>query len=109
MARIQDESLFRQVCETFVRDAPDRVASIRGALDRGRPADAAVSAHALKAAAANVGAEQCRMVAAELERQARRGDGAEVRAVLPLFEDAWHQFREALAAVGWGGGNPEVP
>jgi HPt (histidine-containing phosphotransfer) domain-containing protein len=109
LARIQDEALFRLVCETFHGDAPRLVARVREALDAGRPGDAVVSAHALKAAAANVGAEQCRALAADMERLARSGDGALVRGLLPLFDEAFRRFQDALAAAGWsvaGTGRP---
>lgn len=101
MGRIQDESLLRLVALTFHRDAPMLLARIQRDLQEASCKEAVVAAHALKAAAANVGAEQCRALAAAMELRARSGEKEEVQRLMLRFEDEFRRFQAALAESGW--------
>ncbi len=100
-ARIQDEQLLVLVCRMFNREAPQLLASLKAALKASNTQDAAIYAHSLKAAAANVGAEQCRAFCAEMERLAKSGNSAGVAQIVPKFDDAFKYFQQALSAAGW--------
>ncbi len=101
MDRIQDENLLRMVCGIFDQEAPVLLARVHEALSSEQCAEAAVSAHALKAAAANVGAEQCRAIASELEDFSKACKSVEALALLPAFQHALALCRQALAEAGF--------
>ncbi len=62
-----DRDLLRELYHAFALDAPLKLQTLRHALDDARRDDAARQAHALKGAAAAIGAEPCRQLALELE------------------------------------------
>lgn len=68
-----DPGLLQELVELFVDDAGRRVKGILVALDRGDVETVARAAHALKSAAANLGAFGFSSACRELETQARQG------------------------------------
>lgn len=68
-----DPGLLEELVELFVDDAGRRVEGILVALDRGDVETVARAAHALKSAAANLGAFEFSSACRELETQARQG------------------------------------
>jgi CheY-like chemotaxis protein/HPt (histidine-containing phosphotransfer) domain-containing protein len=69
MARLMDdEELAQLVVEGFLEDIPRQIAALRGYLEAGDSAGAKLKAHTIKGAAANVGGERLREVAAEMEK-----------------------------------------
>jgi HPt (histidine-containing phosphotransfer) domain-containing protein len=69
MARLMDdEELMRAVAEGFLEDIPRQMEALRGCLEAGDAVGAKLKAHTIKGAAANVGGERLREVAAEMEK-----------------------------------------
>lgn len=76
MARLVDElghGQVAQVCDVFVADAGDVVASVRGACESGDADAAARAAHRLKSGSGFVGALGLSSLCAEIEDLARHG------------------------------------
>ena len=74
LARLDgDAALGREILAVFLQDTPGRLAALEEAVDRGRPDEVRVLAHALKGAAANVGALAFSRAAQDVEKAARAG------------------------------------
>jgi CheY-like chemotaxis protein len=96
-------ALLDVVVEAFAADAPQRLSTLRAAVDAGDPALAASAAHALKGAAGNLGATAVAALGDEVEAAARGGDLAAARDLLAPLED---ELRGALAALARQEGAP---
>ncbi|NLI75253.1 MAG: Hpt domain-containing protein [Candidatus Riflebacteria bacterium] len=74
LARLDgDAALGREILAVFLQDTPGRLAALEEAVGRGRPDDVRILAHALKGAAANVGALAFSRAAQAVEKAARAG------------------------------------
>ena len=96
------EKLLGQMIRLFLENAPNRMAQIRAGLDGGDIKESEKGAHSLKSSSANVGAQQVRGIAAEMERTAAGGDAAAASALLPSLESAFSQAIAALESVEKG-------
>jgi two-component system sensor histidine kinase/response regulator len=90
-----DPGLLEELVELFVDDASRRVESILVALDRGDVETVARAAHALKSAAANLGAFTFSHACRDLEARARQGSE-----ITPLARRVARLFPEVTAALG---------
>jgi len=84
------------VLEAFVQDMPCRIASLKKLLDRGDAPGAALEAHSIKGAAANVGGDALRAAAYAIEIAADSGDLCSAKAALPTLKD---QFNDLECAI----------
>jgi HPt (histidine-containing phosphotransfer) domain-containing protein len=69
------------ILHTFLRQAPDRLATLAAAVTSGQPDDIAQAAHAFRGAVATIGAHELAGLLERIESAARRGDVAQVREV----------------------------
>ena len=69
-----DQELLDEALAAFIEHLPASVARLAEAVEAADAADVALRAHALKGSAANLGAEQARRYAAQLEQLARAED-----------------------------------
>jgi HPt (histidine-containing phosphotransfer) domain-containing protein len=96
------EKLLGQMIRLFLANAPGRMTQIREGIGGGDIKESEKGAHSLKSSAANVGAQQVRAIAADMERAAAGGDTAAVSALLPSLESAFSQAVTALESVEKG-------
>jgi CheY-like chemotaxis protein/HPt (histidine-containing phosphotransfer) domain-containing protein len=94
-----DGSMVAGVIASFLGDAPGRIAAIRGAQAAGDAAGLAAAAHALKGAAANIGAERLQDRLTGIEMLAREGRPQEARKAVDALEES---LADARAALGTG-------
>jgi PAS domain S-box-containing protein len=100
LARLMgDEDLARDVAKGFVADIPRQIQLLRTSLDAGEIGAVVGRAHQIKGAAANVGAEALRAVAAEMEEAGRTGDATPVAVLLPVLEERFTELRRAMAEL----------
>jgi HPt (histidine-containing phosphotransfer) domain-containing protein len=94
------ESLAREVADTFLTEAPKRLAALDAALDAGEWDAAALAAHAVVSGASMIGLVEVATVARQVEfvtRESRRPPDAQLAAL----RDAVGESRDALAtAIG---------
>ena len=76
-----------------------QIAVLEGALLSGSVKDALRAAHAIKGAAANIGADQLRVLASELEAVVRSGGLEFAKPLLDRLRDAQVATRAALEAA----------
>ncbi|MEI6670104.1 MAG: response regulator [Acidobacteriota bacterium] len=93
---MDDEDLVRTVATAFLSDFPQQFAALNVHLDKRDVPATQRLAHSIKGAAANMGANAMRSVAADLEQSARRGDLAAVRAGLPDLTAQFTRLKDAL-------------
>ena len=94
--------LTRQMVRLFLESAPDRIDQIR-TCEEDDPGDVPErGGHSLKSSAANVGAQEVRRIAGEIEDHAANGNLEAVRGLLPELEVAFNRAREVLESLTIG-------
>ena len=88
-----------EVLSMFFSEADRQIAVLEGALLSGSVKDALRAAHAIKGAAANIGADQLRVLASELEAVVRSGGLEFAKPLLDRLRDAQVATRAALEAA----------
>ncbi len=105
IARLREwggDKLVGQMVKLFLANSPARVDQIRAGLESNDAQESERGAHSLKSSAANVGGEEVRRIALEMEGAAAKGDLEAVRGLLPSLEEAYQRTRAALEAVEQG-------
>ena len=92
-----NQELANVVLGGFVQDLPQRLQALREMLDGGRMEDATRQAHTIKGAAATVGGEALRGVAAAAEAAGRKGDAQALRELLPRLADQAAELQRVIA------------
>jgi len=93
---MDDEGLARVIIESFLKDIPKRIESLKACLKTGDAPGLELSAHTIKGASANVGGEALREVAFEMEKAGKAGNLALVEGLLPEMETQFARLREAM-------------
>jgi len=91
-----DQPLADETIRLFVSDTPARIQSLAGAIAFGRFVLATDAAHAIKGAAATIGAEAMSAIAKQIEAAARAHDAQAMTALLPALK---HQFARLQAEL----------
>ncbi|MFZ1083457.1 MAG: PAS domain S-box protein [Terracidiphilus sp.] len=91
-----DEELARIVIEAFLEDAPHQIQELKNLARNGDAAASGRLAHSIKGAAANVGGERVRKVAAEMEKAADSGSVNAVNQRMKELEAQFHLLRDAI-------------
>ncbi len=86
---MNDKELARIVIASFLEDIPLQIHALKDCLARGDAVIAERQAHTMKGAAANIGAEVVRTIAAEMEKSAKDGN---LRAVQTRMSELELQF-----------------
>jgi HPt (histidine-containing phosphotransfer) domain-containing protein len=105
IARLREwggDKLVGQMAKLFLANSPARVQQIRAGVEGNDAQEAERGAHSLKSSAANVGGEEVRRIALEMEGAAARGDLEAVRSLMPMLEEAFRRTCTALEAVERG-------
>jgi DNA-binding response OmpR family regulator len=90
--------LFSDLAETFLRDAPVRLAELRRAVEAGDADLVQRSAHALRGSSGSMGATQMAQFCAGLQDAGARGDLEQSIGLLGRLEAEFGRVRPALAA-----------
>jgi HPt (histidine-containing phosphotransfer) domain-containing protein len=91
-----DRELAGSVLQAFLEDVPSQLHKLRDRLDERDPQGARSHAHALKGAAATVGAEGLQALARALERA---GGAGELEQCGPLLADVIQEFERFQSAL----------
>jgi CheY-like chemotaxis protein len=90
---------YRKVLASFYKDAVDRLPALQRNPEAANLGDFSINAHALKSAAATIGAAELSKEAADLEAAGKAGDMAVITAVLPAFYKNLKDTTERIHAV----------
>ena len=93
-----DGSLLRDIVDTFLDDAPKRIASIHAAQAAGNNDELHRAAHTLKGAASNLGLLQLVEAATRLVLAVREGQTEAVPELIEAVDAAWPRAEELLRA-----------
>lgn len=91
-----DRQLLRQLVEFFCEDAPEYLARLHAAADRGDAAGVAYSAHSLHGLVANFGADAAGLATARLEEMGQTGDLSAVADALGALKGEIARLETAL-------------
>ena len=91
-----DEELWMDVVEICLEDFPSQEAALKTALDTGDLYSASMRAHAIKGMVANIGAEQTRFLAAEIEKACKVKDGETAVLIANDLEKAFEELKALL-------------
>jgi HPt (histidine-containing phosphotransfer) domain-containing protein len=100
-----DRELAAEIILGFLANAPDQLTQLCARIDEADASGARLQAHALKGAAATVGAETLQAIVAEIEAEAaksrlERGPDLLIRAV-----DEFDRFKRSVEEEGWVSAN----
>ena len=90
------EQALYSILDTFVRQAPDRLAALAGAVASGNGPDIAKAAHVYRGAAATIGARGLAELLERVENTARAGDVPAAREVFETVTPVAHEVTEYL-------------
>jgi signal transduction histidine kinase/DNA-binding response OmpR family regulator len=100
LARVDDDrELLRELVEMFVDDYPNRLQTIRRAIEVGQHEQITFAAHALKGAAGNFYAKDCVEVALRLEQIGANGERSEVEQALAELEEQLERVKRTLTQM----------
>ena len=91
-----DEDLARTVLDSFRKDIPRQIISLKRYIASGDTTAAGRQAHTIKGASANVGAERLRMVSSEMEQALKTGDPITIQAALTKMETEYARIERAM-------------
>ena len=90
------EQALYSIVDTFVRQAPDRLAALAAAATRGDGAEMAKAAHVYRGAAATIGARELAELLERVETTARAGEIETARQTFELVSPVAHNVTEYL-------------
>ena len=97
------ESALYSIIDTFVRQAPDRLAALAGAVASGTGTEIAKAAHVYRGAAATIGARELAELLERVETTARAGDIEQAQEAFeglsPIAHDVTDYLRQQRAAL----------
>jgi HPt (histidine-containing phosphotransfer) domain-containing protein len=100
MAQVMDdEDLACAIVMSFLDDIPQRLTLLKECLENGDAAGVTLQAHTIKGAAATVGGEALRAVAAEIERAAKTGDVSSAKGHMADLEVQLNRLQQAISVV----------
>jgi two-component system, sensor histidine kinase and response regulator len=92
----EDEQMIRSILKGFFEEVPPQLADMAGCLKRDDPGSLTRLGHALKGAAATVGATQLRDIAADIETACSAQDLDRGRILFSRLQAAWAALSELL-------------
>ena len=97
-----DQELLSEMVNLFVEDAPNLLAAMREALQKGDMPVLERSAHSLKGAASNLSAQPAAAAAFQLEKDAKQTNAEAAKASLLAVEKEMDRLLPALADICQG-------
>jgi PAS domain S-box-containing protein len=101
LARIGDAALFREIVDLFLEDAAARIPKLVGLIEQQNARLAAIEAHSLKGASANVGALEFTRLAHEAEAAAETGSLKVASDLAGRMTDALRRFETDVRTYPW--------
>jgi PAS domain S-box-containing protein len=95
---MDDEALADRILARFLESTPKQIESLRKSLDSGDAVAAKRTAHAIKGAAADLGAERLRLVAHRIEEAAHAGDLQTAVGHVGELQFQFERLREVIPA-----------
>ncbi len=92
-----DEDIAEQIVEVFLDDIPKQIESLKQALEASDSETFHRVVHGIKGAAANVGGEALRELAAQVEKACKEGHFELVADSCPKLEQQFNRLKEAIA------------
>jgi HPt (histidine-containing phosphotransfer) domain-containing protein len=99
--RLPDEALILQFAASFQESAPQLVECLEQSVAQNTPQDIESNAHALKGAAANLGAVLLAKAAWQLENTAREQTGADFKELFVHVRTEFDRLMELLSHPDW--------
>jgi PAS domain S-box-containing protein len=93
---MQDEEMASAILDLFLDDLPKQMSALYRQLAAGDTLASGLTAHSIKEAAANVGAERLRQRAQTTEDAAKRGNLEALRQAMPDLNACCEEFRAAI-------------
>ncbi|MEI6673642.1 MAG: PAS domain S-box protein [Verrucomicrobiota bacterium] len=93
---MHDAALIQMVSQGFLLDIPQQIIAIANHLEAGNALAVERQAHTLKGAAANVGGERLRELAAKIERAAAANDLSAAASLIPDLEIQFAALQQAM-------------
>ncbi|HUH07721.1 MAG TPA: response regulator [Egibacteraceae bacterium] len=94
-----DSGLLNSIIDTFVEDTPQRVDSLRAAVEAGDDETAKRAVHTLRGSGANLGAVRLAQLCGTLEERAHRGDLTDAASAITEIAAELERVREALKGL----------
>jgi HPt (histidine-containing phosphotransfer) domain-containing protein len=94
-----DTQIANIIIQGFLADIPNRFSALHDALEAGDAAWSQLHTHAIKGAAANVGAEQLRVLASDLEMASKAGDLDSVKTRMNTLTNTFETLQATLQTV----------
>ncbi len=91
-----DSAFLIEVCDSFLADAPDRIAAVKAAIAQEDPAKLSSSAHALKSLSGCVGAMGLHKIAQAIEIIGRNNH---TKPALQLIEQIKTEYQDVQVAI----------
>lgn len=85
--------------EKFIESTSDLMVGLAGAIEQGDRSSIHLQAHSIKGAAASIGAEAMRAIAAEMEAQAKAGRLEEQPQLYSDLQQGFASFRKTSASL----------
>lgn len=92
-----DAELLREIIEVYLADMPQQLGRLEEAIRAGDSDQAQRSAHTIKGASSNIGAEQVTETAFRIEKASKAGEFPSANSILGELEN---QFQELRAELG---------
>jgi signal transduction histidine kinase/DNA-binding response OmpR family regulator len=93
---MQDEETASAILDMFLEDLPQQIEAMQRQLAAGDTLASGMTAHSIKGAAANVGAERLRQRAQSMEEAAKRSDLEALRQAMPDLNACCEELRDAI-------------
>jgi HPt (histidine-containing phosphotransfer) domain-containing protein len=94
-----DEEIAEKIIEVFLDDIPKQIESLKQALEASDPETFHRIVHSIKGAAANVGGEALRELAAQVEKVCKEGDFKSASDSCPALEQQFNRLKEVITTV----------
>ncbi len=95
-----DEHLVKEILTCFLQDLPVRIEGLKRGLSAKDMASAALHAHSVRGAAANMGADILQNLAKEMELACNKNDIKDINRNIKLLEEAVSDFINELSKHG---------
>ncbi len=96
-----DVELLQELVSLFIEDAPNHLTALESGLRSNSNTDIQHHAHTLRGASSNVGAEQVRRMAHQLEGMGRNGDLTGAENLLTSLTEHFEAVKEFARTFNW--------
>ncbi len=103
MKRVMDDKeLAKTILDSFLEDIPKQIQLLKEFIEESRIHEAERQAHSIKGASANIGGEQLREVAFQIEKMCKEGNTDNVSELIQELEQKFVELKEKIQEVFYG-------